>query len=254
MPPISKTFIASLLSGLIVAACGGGGSSGGSGTGAATTFPLSTALANLYASGFQKTLTVTGTATSISNNTSYPFTAPLTVSEGPASAGTFQNQPARQIAVSLAGTFNVNGSPGAFSSTTQDFLSPGNLLLGTTTSTSTSSSRCVANTPGQYPDTVTVGLTQSVVTYVCVDTSTNASIGTGKLDFIVSAGNSPGTAIFSTLERFLDTNGNLAQFTQKNYLITTSGTISLQSLSFVGALVSSGATTPSDLQFTFNSQ
>ena len=251
MSSISKTFIASLISGLIVAGCGGG-SSGGDGATAATTFPLSTALANLYADGFQKTITVTGTATSNSNGTTYTFTAPLTVTEGPANAGaTFQNQPARQIAVSLAGTFNINNINGTFASAAQDFLSPSNTLIGT----SFSSSYCVANPPGQYPSTVTVGQSQSVVTYACYNTSDNTAIATGKLGFIVSAASSPGTAIFSTIDRLLDTTGNQVLFTQKNYLIDTLGNISFQSLSFFGALTSpSGATTPSDLQFTFNSQ
>jgi hypothetical protein len=253
MPSISKTFIASLLGGLIVAGCGGGSSGGGeAGAVAATTFPLSTALANLYAGGFQKTITVAGTATSHSNSTSYEFTAPLTVVEGPANAGaTFQNQPARQIAVSLAGTFNINNTNGTFTSASQNFLSPGNLLIGT----SSSSSYCVANTPGQYPSTVTVGQTQSVVTYACYNTSDNTAVGTGKLGFLVGPASSPDTAIFSTLEYFLDTTGKTILFTQKNYLIDTSGNISFQSLSLLGALASSGgAAVPSDLEFNFKSQ
>jgi hypothetical protein len=253
MPSIPKTLIASLLSGLIVTGCGGGSSGGsGGGAGATTTFPLFTALANLYASGFQKTLTVTGKATSISNGTTSTFTAPLVVAEGPANAGApFQGQPARQIAVSLAGTFNINNTNGTFSSATQDFLSASNLLLGR----SSSSSYCVANTPGQYPDTVTVGQIQPVVTYACYNAGDNTAIGTGKISFIVTAASSPGTAIFTTLETFLDTTGKQILFTQKDYLIDTLGNISFQSLSFAGALTSTGgATTPSDLQFTFSSQ
>lgn len=252
MPRISKTFIASLLSGLIVTACGGSSVSGGGGAGATTTFPLSIALANLYASGFQKTLTVSGTASSASNGTSYTFTAPLTVAQGPANAGaTFENQAARQIDVSLAGTFNINNSNGTFSSNTQNFLSTSDLLLGT----SSSVSNCVASTPGQYPDTITVGQTQPVVTYACSNASNNTPIGTGKISFIVRATNSPGTALFSTLETFLDTAGNQVLFTEKDYLIDTSGNISFQSLSFTGSLTStSGASTPSDIQFNFKSQ
>jgi len=252
MPPISKTFIASLLSGLIVAGCGGSSTSGGGGSAAATTFPLSTALASLYASGFQKTLTVSGTASSVSQNFNSPFTAPLTVTQGPANAGaTFESQPARQIDVSMAGTFNINNSNGTFSSATRNFLSTGSLLLGT----SSSGSNCVASTPGQYPATITVGQTQLVVTYACSNASDNTPTGTGKISFIVRATNSPGTALFSTLETFLDTTGNQVLFTEKDYLIDTSGNISFQSLSFIGSLTAtSGASTPSDIQFNFKSQ
>ena len=93
------------------------------------------------------------------------------------------------------------------------------------------------------------------MTYACYNTGDNTAIATAKLGFIVSAASTPETAIFSTIERFLDTTGNQVQFTQKNYLIDTLGNISFQSLSYFGALTStSGATTPSDIQFTFKSQ
>ncbi len=248
MPPISKIFIASLLGGLIVAGCGGGGSSGGSGTGAATTFPLSTALANLYASEFQRTLTVSGTATS--NGTTSTFTAPLIVAETPANPGAgFEGQLAREVTFSMTGTFNIN-TPSNFSSTSHIFLSPNNLLLGVS-----ALSYCVANPPGQYPNTVTIGQQQAVVTYDCFTDSTKASpTGTGKSYFTVGAGNSSSTATFSMLETFTNTAGVQTQLTEKDFLVDTSGNISLQSLKFTGFLTSSGSGTANNITLTFQSQ
>ena len=252
MPSISKTFIASLLSGLIVTGCGGsaGGGPGTASSDAAITFPLSKALANLYAGGFQKTLTVSGTATSISNGTSYTFTAPLDVTGTPAYAGfTFENQVALQTKVSLTGTFNINNANDSFSSISQSFLSPNDLLLGIS-----ALSYCVATPPSQYPVTITIGQAQSVVTYDCFEDSTKASpTGTAKVSFLVSAGNSPSTATFSTLETFTNTIGKQTQFTQKSFLIDTSGNISFQSLSFMGFLTSNTGGTASDIQLNFKS-
>ncbi|QDL36577.1 hypothetical protein [Rhodoferax sediminis] len=249
MPRISKTFIATLLGGLLVTACGGS-TSNGTGAAAAITFPLSTALANLYKSGFHTTVTVSGTATSISNKTSYPFTASLSVDETPANAGaTFENQAALQMTTSLTGTFNINNVNDSFSSISQNFLSPTNLLLGVT-----ATSYCVASLPSQYPGTITIGQAQSVVTYDCFKDSTKASpTGTAKVSFLVSAGNAPSTATFSTLETFTDTTGIQTQFTQKNFLIDTSGNISFESLSFIGFLTSNTGGTTSDIQLNFKS-
>lgn len=251
MPPISKTLVASLVSGLLAAGCGGGGSSGSGGAATATTFPLSTALANLYATGFSKPLTVNGTATFASNGTRYTFTAPLAVAQSPANAGaTFEGQPASDINWSMTGTFNINGTNSQFSSTSNSFLSPSNLLLGIQ-----ATSYCVANSPGQYPDTVAIGQTQSVATYTCYKDSTKTSqTGTAKVSFIVAAGDAPNTVKFSVLETFDDAGGSLSQFTQKNFLIDATGSISFQSLSFIGALTSSNSGPSNAVQLTFQSQ
>lgn len=254
MPRISKTFIVTLLCGFLVTACGGGGSAGGGAgaqaSGAATTFPLSTALSSLNATSLQKSLSVSGTKESASSGTKYPFTGTLDFTETPINAGsTFENQAASQQTSTLSGVFNINNISGPFSSTSQTFWSANNLLLGVSSPTS----YCVAITPGKYPETITIGDAQLVATYDCYKDSTKAaSIGTGKVSFLVGPGNSPNTANFSTIETFMDPAGLQILYTQKNYLIDTSGAISFSSLSFVGLLTSGGAV--NDVRLSFKSQ
>ncbi|MDR3452194.1 MAG: hypothetical protein P4L96_05235 [Rhodoferax sp.] len=254
MPRIAKTFIATFLCGLLVTACGGSadGGTGAATSAAATTFPLSTALVNLYATGFQKTISVSGTAQSTAGGTSSPFTASLSVTETPVYAGfTFENQAVRQKTSTNAGVFNINGIDNGFVEINQDFLSTNNLLLGTLTPVS----YCVASSPGQYPGTITIGQAQAVATYQCYANSAKTSAtGTDKLSFLVSPGNSPTTAIFSVIEVFVDTTGAQTQYTQKNYLIDTSGAISFLSLSFSGLLISNANGATNGIQVSFKSQ
>ena len=251
MPPISKTFIASLLSGLIVAGCGGSSASGGGGSVAATTFPLSIALANLYRTGFTKTLSVSGTATFNSNGTTSQslFNGPLVVTQTPAYAGsTFDGQAALKESTSLAGVFNINGTPSNFSSANDNFMSANNLLIGSTSPFPVS--YCVAsNTLGQYPETITIGQALPVATYNCyTDANKTSSIGTEKISYLTKAGSSPGTVIFSILETFTEPNNQLIHLTQMDFVIDTSGNINFQSLSFNG-LLNSGASGNVQLNF-----
>jgi len=257
MPPISKTLIASLLSGLIVAGCGGSSTSGGGGSAAATTFPLSTALANLYRTGFTKTLSVSGTATFNSNGTTSQslFNGPLVVTQTPAYAGsTFDGQAALKESTSLAGVFNINGTPSNFSSANDNFMSASNLLIGSTSPFPVS--YCVAsNAPGQYPETITIGQALPVATYNCyTDANKTSSIGTEKTSFLTKAGSSPGTMIFSILQTFTAPNNEQIQFTEMDFVIDTSGNISFMSLSYNGILPSSSGGTNSSIQLSFRSQ
>lgn len=254
MSRIARTFIATFFCSLLVTACGGsaGGATSAATSAAATTFPLSTALASLYATGFQTTVSVSGTAQSTSNGTSFPFTASLSVTETPAYAGAiFENQAVRQKTSTNAGVFNINGIDNGFVEINQDFLSASNRLLGV----SSPISYCVVNSPGQYPGTITIGQAQSVATYQCYANSAKTlPTGTDKLSFLVNPGNSPTTATFSVIEVFVDTTGTQTQYTQKNYLIDTSGAISFLSLSFSGLLISSTNGATNGTQVNFKSQ
>lgn len=261
----SKTFIASLLGGLIVAGCGGssagnsGGSSVSSGGSAAvaTTFPLSTALANLYRTGFTKALSVSGTAIFNSNGATskVPFSnAPLIVTKSPANAGSiFNGQAALKESTSLVGVFNINGIANNFSSVNDNFLSASNLLIGSTSPAPVS--YCVAsNAPGQYPDTTTIGQAQLVVAYDCyTDDSKATSVGTEKTSYLTNAGSSPGTMIFSILETFTDPNNEQIQFTEMDFEIDTSGNISFMSLSYNGLLQSGSGGVSHNIQLSFKS-
>ncbi|WP_144264464.1 hypothetical protein [Polaromonas sp. C04] len=258
MPRISKAFIAPLLCGLLVTACGGstGGGTGAPTSAAATTFPLSIALLNLDTTGVQKTLPVSGTAIFNATGSSYDFTGSLDFTETPANAGSnFENQAARQIDSSLTGAFNINGANNSFSSINQSFLSANNLLLGISSAKSYCTPSASGQFPDKYPDTVTIGQAQLVVIYDCYQDGTKTSpVGTGKVSFLVSAGNSPETATFSTMETFTDTTGLQTQYTQKNYLIDTSGNISFLTLSFLGFLTSSNNWLANGIQLNFKSQ
>ncbi len=254
MPRISKTFVTTLLCGFLVTACGGstGGGTGAPTSGAAATFPLSTALSSLRMTGFQKTLSVSGTATSVSNGTQL-LTGSLDITETAADAGSiFENQAARQVTETLTGAFNINNASNNFSGKNQNFLSANNLLLGTSSLTS----YCVASTPGKYPETIIIGQAQLVVSYDCYTdkTKTPPSIGTGKVSFVVTAGSSPMTATFSTIEAFTDPSGLQISYLQKNFLVDTSGTISFISLSYLGSLGSNTAGAVNDMQLSFKAQ
>ena len=79
-------------------ACGGGGSDGPP----VTAVPVKQAITYGYTNGMQKTLNVTGTATS--GSTSMPITGTLTFTLGKASSTTFNGVPAMQATSTVSPT------------------------------------------------------------------------------------------------------------------------------------------------------
>lgn len=215
---------------VLLTGCGGGG--GGDSTvattvPAGTTFPLQKALVNLYTTGYQKTVSVSGTGSA--NGTQYPITGSVLYTESPANVGvTFAGQAALQKTISIMGTLTVNNQTSNLATTAQNYLTTNYNALGITSPTS----YCVANTSGQYPATVTIGQTGSVVTYACYTNSTKATpTGTDTVSYVISAGTSSTTATVSSIEVLVNTANQQIASTRTNYLIDTSGGISFNSVS-----------------------
>jgi hypothetical protein len=219
--------VAALALAALLTACGGGGGGGSPAQPVAgTTFPLQTGIAKLYNAGLQKTMTVSGTAKN-SAGTSYPVSGTATFTQSPAGSTTFNGQAAYVSTVTITGNITVNGQTLPVASTDQAYLSTTYSPLGETSASAT----CVAQTPSSYPATVTIGQTGSVVTYACSSTSQPPTpLGTEVISFVMTPGNSATTATFTSIDTLTNTAGQPVGTTQVNYLIDTSGNLSLISV------------------------
>jgi len=231
LPRVS--IVAAFATTTLLAACGGGGGGSTAQAVAGTTFPVQAAIAKLYATGFQKTLTVSGTVTD-STGTQYPVSGTETITQSPAGATTFNGQTAYASTSTVTGSIIVNGQTLPLASTAQVYLSTSYSPLGETSATRT----CIAQTPSSSPTTVTIGQTGSVVTYACSSTSSPPSpIGTESISFVVTPGNSATTATFSSLFKTINLAGQITDTEQDNYLIDTAGNMSLISATDLGGNV-----------------
>ena len=199
-----------------LSACGGGG---GGGTTVVSFFPLQTAVANLYSTGYQKTAVVSGTA--LASGVAYPVSGAVTLTLTPAANPTlFEGQNALVSTTSVVGSITVIGQTLSFGSTTQGYLSPAYEPLGY----AGNGQYCVAPVPGSYPSTVTVGQTGPIVAYNCyTDSTMTTPTGSESLSFAVAPGPTSFTATVSLIDTFVDLS-SVQQFTaQDNYVIDTAG-------------------------------
>ena len=214
--------LAVILSSSLLIACGGGGSSA-----PATTFPAQAALTQLYTAGFQKTLSVSGTATA--NNVQVPLTGTLQITQSAANTQvTFNGAKAYQYTYEIAGTLSSNGQNAPFSSTAQGYVDHAYTALGGTAP----GTYCVASSPGQYPTTVTIGQSGEVARYNCFTDSTQiVLIGRETVSYAISAGTTASNATATITEVAYDLFNQPTSTAQTNYLIETSGGISFSSFS-----------------------
>lgn len=217
---------AAFLSAALLAGCGGGGG-GTADTSTTATFPIQKAVSNIYAKGYQKAFSVTGTATA--NGISIPFSGSLQVSESLVNANTtFNGQPAQEEAVSATGTVTIGGQTFDLANFAQSdlYLSPSNAVLGVTTP----NSYCVAQTSGQYPASATVGESGTIGAVSCYTDSTKATLtGSGTLSYAVTAGTSAGTATVTLTSATFNPANQQVGSTQVSYIVDTSGNFTVAS-------------------------
>ena len=228
----NNSWINALMAAMAAAAlggCGGGGSSAGSTAtvipAAGTTFPLQTAIAQLYATGYQKSAAVSGTAAYA--GTTYPVSGLVTLTMTPGAGSTsFAGQTALPETTSVSGSVTVNGQTVNLASSEQGYLSSNYAPLGYTTPTT----YCTAATPSTYPAQVSVGQTGTVVTYDCyTNSSMSVATGTETLGYVVKASNSATTATVSVIDTFVNTANQQTFSATDNYTIDTSGSLTLVS-------------------------
>lgn len=214
--------LAIIISSSVLIACGGGG---GSST-PATTFPAQAALAQLYTTGFDKTVTVSGLATA--GVSQFPITGSLQLTQSAANTQvTFNGVQALQYTFEIAGALTINGLSSLLASTAQGFISSDYKALGATGD----GTYCVASTPGEYPTTVTIGQSGEVARFNCfTDSSQTVFIGTETVSYAISAGTTASNATATISEVAYDLLNQPTSTARTSYLIDTSGGIVFSSL------------------------
>jgi hypothetical protein len=197
-----------------LSACGGGG-----GGGTTLSFPLQTAVVNLYSTGYQKTAVVSGTA--LVSGLSIPVSGTVSLTLTPAANPTiFEGQDALVATTSVAGSITVGSQTVSMDSSTQGYLSPAYAPLGY----AGNGQYCVAAAAGSYPSTVTIGQTGPIVSYNCYTDSTKTTpTGSESLSFAVAPGPSLSTATVSLIDTFVDLSNVQVSRAQDNYVIDTAG-------------------------------
>ena len=214
--------LAVIISASLLIACGGGGSST-----PATTFPAQAALAQLYTTGFDKTVTVSGLATA--GGSQFPITGSLQLTQSAANTQvTFNGVQALQYTFEIAGTLTINSLSSPLVSAAQGYISSDYKALGA----AGDGTYCVASTPGEYPTTVTIGQSGEVARFNCfTDSSQTVFIGTETVSYAISAGTTASNATATISEVAYDLLNQPTSTARTSYLIDTSGGIVFSSLS-----------------------
>ncbi|MBW4047298.1 MAG: hypothetical protein HIU89_04995 [Proteobacteria bacterium] len=224
-----------------LSACGGGG-----GAGTTLSFPLQTAVVNLYSTGYQKTAVVSGTA--LISGLSIPVSGAVTLTRTPAAnPTTFEGQDALVATTSVAGSITVGSQTLSMDSSTQGYLSPTYAPLGY----AGNGQYCVATTASSYPSTVTIGQTGPIVSYNCYTDSTKTTpTGSESLSFAVAPGPSNSTATVSLIDTFVDFSNVQLFRAQDNYVVDTAGNYTFVSESGEQTLTANGTSITVNLTIT----
>jgi hypothetical protein len=230
----SKGVVVLAVVSFLMTGCGGGGGGGGM-VAPTTSIPVQLAIKNLYTVGYQKSGTVTGTATDASNN-SYPVSGTFTTNASPNGSTQFNGQTANELTVTLSETLQFNGQTSTASQNAQSFLSADNTRpLGSISS----GQYCVVTTTTAYPVTLTLGQTGNLATSNCyTDATMKTAIGTNQTSYLVIPGISANTLILGIINSTKDNSGNFIGQSTANYTVDTSGNMAFFSGS--GATVSNG--------------
>jgi hypothetical protein len=228
----SSVAATALVSVTLLAGCGGGSGSSGSTTNntppAATKFPIQQAMHNMYANGYQKTYTVTGTA--VDNGQTFPFSGTLQVSETLVNANaTFNGQAAIEDVMNGSGSVTIAGQTFDLSSFVQTdiYQTANNTVLGVTTPTS----YCINQGGNGYPTTAVVGASGVVSSVACfTDSSKTTTLGTENINYAVTAGSSATSAIVTLTFTVTSPSNQQPLVYQANYSVDTSANINAQSM------------------------
>jgi len=227
--------VACVVSVMLLAGCGGGSGSSGSAASnmpppAATTFPVQQAMHNMYANGYQKTYTVTGTATD--NGQTIPFNGTLQITETLLNANAiFNGQPAIEDAMNGSGSVAIGGQTISLANFVQTdiYQTANNTVLGVTTPTS----YCINQGGNGYPTTAVVGASGLVSSVACFSDSTKTTaIGTENINYSVTAGASATSATVTLTFTLTSPSNQQPMVYQANYSIDTSANINAQSLMY----------------------
>jgi len=202
-----------LLAGL--SGCGGGGGGGGAPSGPVTStlsFPVQSGMNTLFANGFAKSFTISGTCSGSGTRTAGPATTATTF-EGVA-------------ALSAVGTINfsyTNCTPATTAQTFTAYYNSSNYLpLGMN---SVGVNYAVYLTPPTYPTSVTVGGTGIIGTQTLYTDSTKTT-GNGHVDgsYVVTA-DTASTAIVTMIGKIYNAAGTLTATEQDAWRITATGAL-----------------------------
>ncbi len=231
-----------IAAGAALAGCGGGGG-GTTLPPPGTTFGLEAAMVALETSGFQKTASISGSA-SVSGVT-YPVGGSVTLTLAPIGAPTvFNGQTALLSSSSFSGSVSVAGQTLALSETQQAYLSTSYAPLGYVTS----AAYCVAPVPGVVPATVVLGDSATVVAYDCYsDATLSVPTGSESLSYTIEPGISSTTVTVALRTRMTDPSGQQVAVEEDDYLLDTAGALALQRASLSGTFSGVAMT----LQLTF---
>jgi hypothetical protein len=190
-------------------------------------------MAKLYAAGFQKNVTISGTLTSTSGTN--PVSGSAIYARYAALATTFNGQSAYATTRTINTTITTeNGQaiqPISLTFQRTTFLSATYAPAGSEVANGV----CLPQTPSTYPTTVTLGqngaaVSAAVVTYACVSTaSPTVPLGTESISFKLAPGNSANTATLTIFDNWFDTSGAASGSRQTTYSIDTAGNMSFLS-------------------------
>jgi hypothetical protein len=222
---LMKFFLLGLVT-LLTACGGGGGDSGSSGPVVSTTsFPFSTANANLINNGYTHNYTLTGWQ--IVNGVQYNVTGSGTIAQSAAAASTFEGQAALLNTQTSTGTVTANGQSAPLPTTTVQQYSTSNYVpLGYVDS----GEYCVMQGTPTIPATVKVGDTAVLGTYTCYANSSKTTVlGTSKMSYVIEA-DTANTAIINIKEEDYDASSTLTFTSQQRWRIDVNGGVSFVSV------------------------
>lgn len=228
---------------LVIAAelsgCGGGGGSDQTATpspSSPASVPLHQAVVNLSNSGYQRSLSFSGTASSGTQTLS--VSGSLQVSSSSYSVpATFNGQAALSNTTTYSGTLTGNGQSIPIVTSEQSYINSSYVLLGSQSPTS----YCVVTSFTPLPATGSIGTTGTWARGTCYTNSARTTTtGSQTISFSVSAGTASTNLTFTQNIVSVDTNNRQVATEQDVFLIDTQGNISLKSVSIFG--VYSGVT------------
>ena len=225
---------------MLVTACGGGGGSGGGGVAAgpvasASSFSMTTVMADQINNGYTENFTVTGTQ--IVGGITFNVTGNGTITVAPAVNAVFEGQAALQNTGTISATLTVNGISAPLSETSQSFSTTNYVPLG-----ESNGEYWVMQGAPVIPATVNVGNTGTIGTYTRYSDSGKATVlGTAQISYVVEADTATSAVVNIILREFDNTN-TLLLTDQDRWRIDTLGNL---------AWVSETASAP-DFNYVFN--
>jgi len=210
---------------ILVSACGGANNAAAP---SSAIFDLQAGIANMVTNGLSANVNLSGTVSI--NGVSTPFTGSGTFTRAPAISATFNGTAASAQMTTIAGTITAAGQSGPYSASVTDYYDGSDsAFLGEVSG----SEYDVAQTPFQYPTTVTGGSSGTLGTLSrYTDSTMSVSLGTAQVSFSTMTPVDPGSPMgVAVTTKVYDTQNTLIETDVTNYSMTSSNVISLDSAS-----------------------